>query len=398
MISPDKIEEWIKEAQERPESASLIIQHIANRLRDLTNQNEVLKTDNIALQSGERVQEFQQRIRHLEYQLDLLKRQFGGELTGAPGLAPQPAVTQTTSLLVYTADGHVLRLAASPQDWADGSILAHLQGDLAPGGEAPRLLVVPSSEELLWVFSSGRVAAMPAEAVSAMPLEAAQHGFPWRQAPVPDEPRAGERLACLAPVSRLALADYFVQASRRGYLKKINASLAASILANHYIGTAVNLPADRSFDLLLGSKDDRLCLVSREGYLLCLDAKGVAFSIEEAMRLEATDHLVSLFALDAQRSILAMTQVGKLIHWPADQLEVGALKTKGQALFSPQRRSQRVRVVGAAAAAGSDWGLALHQDGRLTVHAMGALFDRGTLETQGELLAFTVFPAAQSQA
>ncbi len=80
MIIPKKIEEWIKEVEERPTSASIILQYISNRLRDLTDRNEELLAENIALVSGKRVEEYEQRIAHLEYQLELLKRQLGGDL------------------------------------------------------------------------------------------------------------------------------------------------------------------------------------------------------------------------------------------------------------------------------------------------------------------------------
>ena len=77
IISAEKIEEWIKEVKARPESAPLIIQYIGSRLRELSDRNETLLAENIALQSGKRVEEYEQRISHLEYQLDLLKRQVG---------------------------------------------------------------------------------------------------------------------------------------------------------------------------------------------------------------------------------------------------------------------------------------------------------------------------------
>ena len=80
MVTPEKIEEWIKETIERPESAPLILQYISGRLRDLAERNEELLAENIALTSGKRVEEYERRIAHLEYQLELVKRQLGGEL------------------------------------------------------------------------------------------------------------------------------------------------------------------------------------------------------------------------------------------------------------------------------------------------------------------------------
>jgi predicted RNase H-like nuclease (RuvC/YqgF family) len=77
MSFTNKIDEWMKEAEERPESAVMIVRLIARRLRELTERDEELLAENIALQNGTRVEEYQKRIAHLEYQLDLLKRRFG---------------------------------------------------------------------------------------------------------------------------------------------------------------------------------------------------------------------------------------------------------------------------------------------------------------------------------
>jgi len=67
MSFTNKIDEWVIEAETRPESASLIVKLIAKRLRELTERNEELLAENIALQNGTRVEEYQKRIVHLEF-------------------------------------------------------------------------------------------------------------------------------------------------------------------------------------------------------------------------------------------------------------------------------------------------------------------------------------------
>jgi hypothetical protein len=52
---------------------------LPDRLRELTERNEELLAENIALENGTRVDEYRKQIAHLEYQLDLLKRRFGVE-------------------------------------------------------------------------------------------------------------------------------------------------------------------------------------------------------------------------------------------------------------------------------------------------------------------------------
>jgi hypothetical protein len=387
VITPEKIEEWIKEAEQRPSSAPLIIQFIANRLRELAGRNEELQSENIALLTGKRVEEYQQRITHLEYQLELLKRQLKGELvdTNLADLSASPAepVVHPPSLLVYNVLGQVLRLEIplSPpiqQPWLT------LSTPLSPDLEPPRLLAVPATEELLFVFTSGRATTLP---LTGLPLTAPGLTLDWSQATVPDEPRVGEFLACLVPISRLALADAFLQVSRRGYAKKINTSLAPSILANHFIGTGIRLPADRTFEIALGKKDDRLALVSAEGYLQVLEAHSLPTAIEEVIKLGITDHLVAAFIPDPKASILFATQTGKLIHRTASSLKTAAsFKTKGQALLSPSRHEQGVRVVAAIPAAEADWAAALHQDSQVTLHAVKELFGSGVIPITTELV------------
>ena len=68
-----------------------------------------------------------------------------------------------------------------------------------------------------------------------------------------------------------------------------------------------------------------------------------------------------------------------------------SLRLKGQAIYSNQRRSSGVRVVGAALVSERDWALALHADGQVTLHSVSTLLGRGSLPVQGELLAFTTF-------
>jgi len=105
-----KIDEWMKEAETRPESAVTIVKLVARRLRELTERNEELLTENIALQNGTRVEEYQKRIAHLEYQLDLLKRRFGADDSLLAELPATSMETSTLNLLIYNTYGRIFRL------------------------------------------------------------------------------------------------------------------------------------------------------------------------------------------------------------------------------------------------------------------------------------------------
>lgn len=399
MITPEKIEEWIKEVEERPVSAPIILQYISNRLRDLTDRNEELLAENIALLSGKRVEECEQRIAHLEYQLELLKRQLGSDRSvEGIELADKKHAgiknLETLSVLIYNRHGRMLRFEITPQSIIEGFGLVEIQGEVLLGEEPPRLLVVSSTEEVMLVFTSGRIATLPVLNIPSIKILPDQKAgiIKWDQALLPDEPRGGERLACLTPVSKLPLAEFFVQTSRRGFVKKIRTSMAQSILTNHYIGSGVKQPLDQTFSICLSGKEDHIVLASHEGFLLRLDMNRVTSSVEEGIRLGTSDHLVSSFVFRPGSSVLAMTQIGKAIQITEDRLEVaGSLKIKGQAVFSAQRREKGARLVGVGSVRDEDWAAGLHQDGQLRFYALREIFASGMLPIQSEILSFETF-------
>ena len=175
MITPEKIEEWLKEAEERPASSGLLIRYIANRLSELSARNEELLADNIALRLGRKVEEYESRIANLEYQLDLLKRQVAGGLPeAAPGaIPPAQALAQAgLTLLLYTPQGQVLK-AEIDEPGQGGDAVARLVE--VTGGEAgvpPGLLLARPYDELLLIFNSGRTVTVPAASLPAGPTQA----------------------------------------------------------------------------------------------------------------------------------------------------------------------------------------------------------------------------------
>lgn len=401
MITPEKIDEWIKEVQERPASAATIVQYIANRLWHLAERNEELLEENIGLRTGKRVDEYERRINHLEYQLDLLKRQYQEGQPIRPEAPSQPdratSLLDTVSVLVYDAQGRVLRLVLDPQTLPESALPFRISGELLQQERSPGLLAVPTSEDLLFVYSSGRLSRRSVVGIPPALAGGGQDGqLDWGKAPILEPSRAGEELTCLVPLSRLALVDYLIQVSRRGYQKKINISMAESILANHYIGTGVKQPSDQSAAVNLCTTEDRLVWVSQQGYCLYLEAASAAYAVTSRMQLSSRDHIVASSLIYPGQSLLAATQVGKLIHRPEETLELaGAQKARGTALYSAARRGQGVRVVGAAAVRDGDWCLALHRDGLLDLHPAAELFASRTLPHDAEILAFTAFSTPQ---
>src|SRR5258708_5017099 len=137
MSFTNKIDEWMKEAEERPESAVTIVRLIARRLRELSERDEELLAENIALQNGTRVED-----------------------RSLVELPAKPTETSTLSLLIYNAHGRIFRVELNPRAVSGGNEAkepGRITGDMMTNLEPPRMLAVPSNEDVLLLFTSGRV-------------------------------------------------------------------------------------------------------------------------------------------------------------------------------------------------------------------------------------------------
>ena len=390
MSFTNKIDEWMKEAEERPESAITIVRLIARRLRELTERNEDLLAENIALQNGTRVEEYQKRITHLEYQLDLLRRRFSLGENIALEEAVEAAEISTLNLLIYNSYGRIFRIEIDSETQAFGRITDQMTNDREP----PRLISVPSNEEVLLLFTSGRVSTHKVSDIPSVDLGGA---WSWEQAALPNEPRAGEWLAGIMPFSSLPLSDYFLQVSRRGCVKKTMTSMSQSVLSNYYLGKGTIQKSDQPLDAILCQKKDHFAFVTYEGKLLGLDVDELSYSAEERIRLPATDFVVASFIIHPEQFTLFITQTGKVIQRESSNLEPSKSPlAKGQALISPARLEQGVRFIGAASVKEDDRIAVLDAAGDLNVHTAGAITGAGSITAgglTGEAVSIGVIPA-----
>ncbi|MGE5222973.1 MAG: hypothetical protein ACM3PY_11065 [Omnitrophica WOR_2 bacterium] len=379
MITPNKIEEWIQEIEERSSSAPTIVRYIANRLSDLTKRNEELLAENIELRTGKKVEEYESRIANLEYQVDLLKRQLGGEAISQ--------AADTTSLFVFNTLGQVIRVELNGTGLASGKTIAEFNHNPGSGTAIPHILATSSQEEILFVFDSGRTTT---KAVSDIPaLENGDLG--WEKA-ILVEPLGNEELAMLTPVAKMSLFEFGVQVSRRGYLKKIKQDYFQAHVANAYIGTGAKLSSDKTCSLSLCNHDDLLVLVTREGFAWSMEVNRLPLTIEEALRLSPTDHIVTAFIMDLNSSLLMVTENGKIIQRDSTWLEpVNSFKSRGQPAFSKEKRDAGIRIAGAESVKAEDWILVLRSDGRVLAYQVNDLFSAGTiLSEQPETQIFAI--------
>jgi DNA gyrase/topoisomerase IV subunit A len=382
-----KIDEWIEEAESRPESALTIMRLIAGRLRELTERNEELLAENIALQNGTRVEEYQQRIVHLEYQLDLLKRRFGAEGLELDEIPVEEKETIVFSLLVYNRQGRILRVELTRDDKELGRIIEELDTN----DEPPRLLAVPSNEEVLLLYSSGRVSTL---SVEKLPIVEVAGAWKLEEAALPDEPRAGEALVCIAPFSALPVSSFFLQVSRRGCVKKTMTSMAQNILSNHYIGKGTLGKSDEPFDLALCDKGQQFAFVTYEGKLLGLDADDLSYTAEDRIKISATDYVIASFIPGPEDALIFVTQTGKVLHRESSVIELTkSSSAKGQALISANRLAQGTRFMGAATVQDGDRVAVLDATGAIRIYKTGAIIGAGSIRTGSLILSISVIPA-----
>jgi hypothetical protein len=219
-------------------------------------------------------------------------------------------------------------------------------------------------------------------------------GWKWEQAALPDEPRAGEALVCITPISHLPVSSFFLQVSRRGCVKKTMTSMAQTILSSRYLGKGALKKADQPFDLALCDEGNRLAFVTFEGKLLGLDVDDLSYTVEERIRLSASDYVIASFLPQVEQALLFVTQTGKVLQREGSLLEPAKSPlAKGQALISENRLGQGVRFMGAAAVRNGDQIAVLDAGGRIKVYEAGEIMGSGSLGDGELVLSIGMIPS-----
>jgi len=143
-----------------------------------------------------------------------------------------------------------------------------------------------------------------------------------------------------------------------------------------------------------------MVLVSQEGFSLTKETAGLSYRVEDTLQLGLSDHIVDSFAVGKKPWVVFVTQTGKVINRDPDWLKAASsARSRGQPVFSDERRKAGTRLVGGAAVEETDWGAALDSLGNLTVASMKDLLGSGSINSgseQGDLVAFAVGFAVRS--
>jgi DNA gyrase/topoisomerase IV subunit A len=381
LTTRSSLEDWIREIDERPESAPSIIRAIANRLIELEKSNETLQAENIALKIENKVEEYETKITNLEYQIELLSRQVQQ--------APTPSV-EGKELLIFNHNNQVLReTVAEPRGLYSGQIIAYFSEGSTLREKRVYLKSFDSTEEILLIFDTGHVVAIPVSSLPSVPGDEVD----WNHA-YQEDPDSIEELVNILPISRLPLYEYSVQISRRGFAKRMPAKSFNTYIAQKNIGTGIRQQPDKPFNIILCNAEDTFVIVSKEGYIVSMTVDRLPFAIESIINLGTNDYIVASFVFRENTSLLIVTKDGKIVHRDTSWLTTAnSFRTQGQSIFSRKVRERGTQVIAATPIEPGDWGVCLTGNGQIMAFEIEDTLNQGSIQIRNEdsLLAFTLF-------
>ncbi|MEM5774734.1 MAG: hypothetical protein AAGU05_06990 [Anaerolineaceae bacterium] len=383
MIKPGKIKEWIEEIEQRPLAAPFIVRTLSARVIELDKINEELRVENLNLQSGKKIQEYERRIAELEYQIELLKRQINtGELSVTP--VEQP------SLLIYDSLGKVLVSDFSPAHLVAGHVFASIRHFEAPALDDIHLLTANAADELLYLFDSGRIRTQRTGELIHTPADA----LDWGQAGQ-IEMRSGERLIAIVPITEVPMLDGILQVSRKGYARFINQDYFSSFLSEKNIGRGIRAASDALFTLTPCRQDDVYVLATRAGYVSARQAGKLSITLQETIKFDMQDYLVGAFTIQPDQQLLIAAQNGEVYVQKNPWVDPADADGAKRRLLLAGARAGGVSLVGAAALSPGGWHFRLTADGRVLLGRLDGEAERrktrpaaAPAETQ-KIIAFT---------
>ena len=400
MISRSRIEDWIRQVEAAPAAAPAILRLITERMIELDETNEKLRIENLSLSSGERVKEYQKTIADLEFQLDLLKRQVGsGSQETSPGSSssglPQPSAPALPDLLLFNEKGQVLRFALNPADLKHGALVSKLNGSPVGEGNYFELLAVRPSDQLLFIYSSGRTVTRPVEQILAVD----NRQVAWQGAHL-EEPRPLEELVAVIPVTRMTWFDQCIQISRFSYAKQFDMKYFKNFISNNNVGRGTKLHYDRLFNLTLCRREDLYVVATRSGSVMSTVASSAPLLLEEIIHFKVGDYVVAAFTQGEEQSLVAVSTDGLVYSQPppgkVTTLEgsKASLDRRLRSIFPPRQAGNERTLAGAAAAGAADWGILFREDGTLTAFQVSQATAKGAAaggDRSTRVLAFTCF-------
>lgn len=365
MIRKSDVQWWVLEARKYPESASVAIEFLAERLAQLDAENEQLRNELLRLRQGAstetssgQVQALRQKIERLEY---LLKSQAATE----PVAILLSERLQSARILL----SEVQRMSRAGERSLDDRATLALRC----------LLAVRPHEELLLLTSQGRGTR---QLVPDVPLLGDEGRWPNRPAPWL---REGERLCVASTLSEAP--RFWTIATRRGYVQRLVRAAFEREMEEGDPLLRNLLQHDEPSAIVHGDRGD-LVVLTRWGYAGRFAHRAIDVQGSVALELESGDELVAALALPEDQEILIVTSAGLGMRRDSRQLAARA-KPGGRG-----KRLIRARdVLGVFPYASEDSMLFLTYGGRFVLVGTGELAAQDRLGPGQELCDLEHDPA-----
>lgn len=339
MIRKSDVQWWILEARKYPESASIAIEFLAERLAQLDAENEQLRNELLRLRQGVtadtgsgQVQALRHKVERLEY---LLKSQSATE----PVAVLLSEELQSARVLL----SEVQRICRTGGRSLDSRAMLALCC----------LLAVRPHEELLLITSHGRGTKQLVPDLAPLGDDGR-----WPVAPSPWL-RGGERLCVAAPTSEPP--RFWTIATRRGYVQRfVRAAFEREMEQGDPLLQGL-LQHDEPSAIVDGDRGD-LVVLTRWGYATRFAHRAIDVQGSLALQLDTGDELVATLSLSEDRDMLIVTAAGYGVRRPSAQLPARA-KPGG----SGKRMIRAHDVLGAFPYTGEDSLLFLTSTGKLVL-------------------------------
>jgi DNA gyrase/topoisomerase IV subunit A len=289
MIRKSDAQWWVLEAKKHPESASAIVEELAQRLAELDAENERLRDEIVRLQHRAPAADAEStEAAALRQQVVTLQRLLEGETSAGPSAVLLSDRLQAARLPL----SQVQRRADEGRPALDSQALL---------GRRPLLLLARPQDELLLLTNQGRGLKM---APSDLPLLA--EGGKW---PVAEgrELAADERLTAAVAVAEPP--RFWTVVTRRGYVRQfLRIAFDRGVTQGEPLVESP-LHNDAPVALVNGDRGD-LLLLTRWGKAVRFPQRAIAAPGSVALELDPDDAVVAALPLPSDTQILIVTASG----------------------------------------------------------------------------------------
>jgi DNA gyrase/topoisomerase IV subunit A len=301
MIRKGDIQWWVLEAQRYPESASIAIEFLAERLAELDAENEQLRNELLRLRQGTPTETGSGQIQALRGKVEKLEYLLRSQATVEPSAIFLSDQMRSARMPL----SEVRKRSRSGQDSLDMRMVLSLCA----------LLSARPHDELLLITSKGRGAR---QLIPDLPPLSAEGR--WTNEPSPWL-HEGERLSVATTI--VEAPRFWTIVTRKGYAQRfVRAAFEREMEHGDPLLQSL-LDRDEASAVVDGDRGD-LAVITRWGYANRFSHRSIDVQGSLSMELESGDEIVGAVSLPDEGEIVIVTAAGLGIRRPTEQLSARA--------------------------------------------------------------------------